>query len=186
MDNEFRNDPKLTQLIADCKQGSRRAQHKLFKTYYGQLLGVCMRYAGSSDEAEDMLSEGFLKIFSNLGQYEETGSFEAWMKRVITHAAIDYQRRYKTLIETVEYENISEVEIQRYDVNTAIEKISGDELMQLIQELPPMSRTVFNLYIFENYSHSEIAEMLNIKEGTSHWHLNFARNTLKEKINNIR
>ena len=104
----------------------------------------------------------------------------------MTNAAIDFQRKYKTLIETVEYESVSETELQRYDVNPALEKLSGDELMELIQELPPVSRLVFNLYIFENYTHAEIAEKLNIKEGTSHWHLNFARNTLKQKIINNR
>lgn len=186
MDIEIRNDSKLTQLIADCKRGSHRAQHKLFKTYYSHMFGICMRYASNPDEAEDMLSEGFLKIFSNLEQYEETGSFEAWMKRVMTNAAIDFQRKYKTLIETVEYESVSEIDLQRYDVNPALDKISSDELMELIQELPPVSRLVFNLYIFENYTHTEIAEKLNIKEGTSHWHLNFARNTLKKKISNLR
>lgn len=181
-----RNDPKLMQLIYDCKHGSRRAQHKLFKTYYSPLFSICMRYASNPDEAEDMLSEGFMKIFSNLDHYEESGSFEAWMRRVMTNAAIDFQRKYKTLIETVEYDSVTETDIQRYDLNPALERLSGDELMELIQELPPVSRLVFNLYIFENYTHAEIAEELNIKEGTSHWHLNFARNTLKKRISNTR
>lgn len=176
------NDNVIKQLIADCIARKSKAQHKLFKTFFSSMFNVCVRYANNYEEAQDMLNEGFFKIFSNLDKYENKGSFEAWMKRVMANSAIDYQRKYKTLIYTVEFDTIPEMELERFSENNAIEKMSGDELMSLIQQLPPMSRTVFNLYIFENYSHAEISKMLNIKEGTSHWHLNFARNKLKKDI----
>jgi len=177
------NDDKvITQLIADCIANNSTAQHKLFKSYYSSMFNVCMRYATDYNEAQDMLNEGFLKIFSNLDKYENRGSFEAWMKRVMANAALDYQRKYKTLINTVQYDTVPEIEIESYDENRALSKMSGDELMLLIQHLPPMSKNVFNLYVFENYSHAEISQMLNIKEGTSHWHLNFARTKLKKEI----
>lgn len=179
------NDEKeIKQLIAGCCQNKHRAQHQLFKLFYGKVLAICMRYAKNEEEAEDMLNEGFLKIFANIDKYTDTeeGSFNAWLKRVVVNAAIDYQRKYKTLISTTNYDDIPPMEIAAYDENTAISKLSADELLNMIQQLPPMSRNVFNLYIFENYSHTEIAQMLDIKEGTSHWHLNFARTKLKAMI----
>ncbi|HNW68133.1 MAG TPA: sigma-70 family RNA polymerase sigma factor [Bacteroidales bacterium] len=170
------------QLIAACLSNSRKGQHKLFKLYYGKMTAVCMRYANNYDEAQDMLNEGFMKIFANLDKYADEGSFEAWMKRVMVNAAIDYQRKYKTIVQTVNYEVVPEVEIATFDENKAISKMSADELLALIQKLPPTSRNVFNMYVFENYSHAEISKILDMKQGTSHWHLNFARTKLKELI----
>lgn len=175
---------ELMQLVADCRAEKRRAQHKLFKLFYGDVMAVCMRYAKDEEEAQDMLSEGFIKIFANLDKFTE-GSFKAWVKKVAVNTAIDYQRKYKTLTQMTDIEEVSEVEIQSYDENTALSKISTDELLALIQKLPSTTRSVFNLYVFEGYPHAEIAEMLQMKEGTSHWHLNFARTKLKEMINEI-
>lgn len=141
-----------------------------------------MRYADTTDEADDMLNEGFLKVFSNLDKYENTGSFESWMKRVMTNAAIDYRRKYGLKMEVVDIDSVPEAIIPRHGENEAIGKLSSEEIILLIQRLPPASRTVFNLYVFENYSHAEIAQQLNISEGTSAWHLNFARSRLKNEI----
>lgn len=175
---------ELMQLVADCRAEKRRAQHKLFKLFYGDVMAVCIRYAKDEEEAQDMLSEGFIKIFANLDKFTE-GSLKAWVKKVAVNTAIDYQRKYKTLTQMTDIEEVSEVEIQSYDENTALSKISTDELLALIQKLPSTTRSVFNLYVFEGYPHAEIAEMLQMKEGTSHWHLNFARTKLKEMINEI-
>ena len=177
-------DEELMQLIADCRAEKRRAQHRFFKLFYSEVMAVCMRYAKDEDEAQDMLSEGFIKIFANLDKFAE-GSFKAWMKRVVVNAAIDYQRKYKTLTQTTDIEEVGEVEIQNFDENTALSKITTDELLALIQQLPPATRSVFNLYVFEGYPHAEIAKILQMKEGTSHWHLNFARTKLKEMIHEI-
>lgn len=170
------------QLIEGCKKGRRRDQHKLFKTYYGQLFAVCMRYASCHDEAQDLVNEGFLKIFSGLDQYEASGSFEAWMKTVTVHAALDYLRKHHHSEEIPDSDGITDDVLDTYGENEALSKLSTDEIMELIQKLPPMSRSVFNLYVFEDLSHADIAKQLNIKEGTSHWHLNFARTKLKEWI----
>lgn len=174
-------DEELMQLIADCRAEKRRAQHRFFKLFYSEVMAVCMRYAKDEEEAQDMLSEGFIKIFANLDKFAE-GSFKAWVKRVAVNAAIDYQRKYKTLTQMDDIEEISELELLHYDENTALSKISTDELLSLIQQLPPTTRSVFNLYVFEGFQHAEIAETLQMKEGTSHWHLNFARTKLKEMI----
>lgn len=182
MEPKLKQPKEYTQLIAECIAEKRQAQHLLFKTFYSSLFHVCYRYASNYEEAQDMLNEGFMKIFKNLDKYKDSGSFEGWMKRVMANAALDYQRKHKTTIETVEYDSVDNGAMVQFDENNAISKISSDELMLLIQKLPFMSRSVFNLYVFEDYSHSEIATILQIKEGTSHWHLNFARNKLKQLI----
>lgn len=178
------NDEKVMQLITDCLANKRRAQHQFFKLFYSRAMGVCMRYAQDENEAMDMLNEGFLKVFSNLEKFTETegGSFDAWFKKVMVHTAIDYQRKYKTLVQKVDYEDIPAAEIQLTNENEAISKLSADELLRLIQLLPPTTRQVFNLYVFEDLPHAEIAKLLDMKEGTSQWHLNQARTKLKEMI----
>jgi len=173
---------KVAAWVDGCRKGSRIAQHKLFKFFYNSMCRLCMRYADSTDEADDMLNEGFLKVFSNLDKYENTGSFESWMKRVMINAALDYRRKYAAKVQTVDLDIVQDVDLPHYDENNAVSKLSSDEIVSLIQKLPLASRTVFNLYVFENYSHAEIAKQLNISENTSAWHLNFARTRLKEEI----
>lgn len=180
--NKQTSEAEIMQLIAGCLAEKRRSQHQFFKLYYGKAMSVCSRYAKGEEEAMDMVSEGFMKVFSNLHKYKPEGSFDAWFKQVIVRTAIDYQRRYKTLTQIVDYEEIPETDLELTDENGALAQISANELLGLIQQLPPVSRNVFNLYVFEDYPHGEIAKMLGIKEGTSHWHLNFARTKLKEMI----
>ena len=103
------SEEEVEQLIADCLAEKRRAQHKLFKQFYGTAFAVCMRYAKGEEEAQDMLNEGFIKVFANLQKFQNKpeGSFEGWLKRVVVNAAIDYQRRYKTLVQMTDYEDVS-------------------------------------------------------------------------------
>jgi len=171
-----------TQLIEGCIAQKRDAQHQLFKTFYSKMFGVCYRYAVNYEEAQDMVNEGFMKVFANLDKYKPTGTLESWMKRVVANAALDYQRRHKVGFDTVEYEQVNESQLAGFEENNVLGKLSSDEILELIQKLPAKSKSVFNLYVFENYSHKEIAEIMKIEEGTSHWHLNFARNKLKEMI----
>ena len=177
-----RENAKIARWVEESIQGRPRAQHKLFKHFYSPMFAVCMRYAGSTEEAEDMLNEGFLKVFSNLDKYENTGSFSAWMRKVMTNAALDYRRKYAMKFETTELDQLSNAPETGVDFNQAIAQMSADELVGLIQQLPATMRTVFNMYVMEGYSHSEIAAQLGITESTSGWHLNAARNRLKKKI----
>ncbi len=173
----------LEAIVRECLEGKRSAQHKLFKLYYSKMFALCYRYAHSKDEAQDVLSEGFMKVFTKLEQLQNVELLEGWIKRIMVHTALDYQRKYKTqTLATLEYEEVSDAQMNSYEVNQALSKISSDELLELIQQLPPVSKAVFNMFIFEDYTHKEIADTLQIKEGTSHWHLNFARNKLKEWI----
>lgn len=176
---------ELLEWVRACRAGNARAQRKLFKRFYSTVMGICMRYAGSTDEAADMLSEGFLKVFSNLDKYEDTGSFEAWMKRVVCNAALDYRRKYDKRVETVDLDEISDNHLADSHVNDAVAKISSQEIVGLIQQLPSVTRTVFNMFVFEGFSHSEIAQQLNISENTSAWHVNNARTRLKNAIKQI-
>jgi RNA polymerase sigma-70 factor (ECF subfamily) len=171
------------QLIQDCIAGVQKAQYKLFREYYSDMMNVCLRYAGNREEAEDMLNEGFVKIFQNLNKYTDQNTPRAWMKRVMANAAIDYNRKYNShRFEQVPYDDLNENDLYISAEHAILHHLTRGELMDCIQALPYMSRQVFNLYIFENYSHADIAQMLNIKEGTSHWHLNHARTLLKTAL----
>ena len=176
---------EVQEWVRACREGSSRAQRKLFKHFYSMVMSICMRYAGSTDEAADMLNEGFLKVFSNLDKYENTGSFEAWLKRVVSHVALDYRRKYSQRVDLVEIDGLQEVQVADFSVNDAVSKMSSQELVGLIQLLPPMTRTVFNLFVFEGYSHKEISRQLEITENTSAWHVNSARAKLKEAIRKL-
>lgn len=173
---------EVLQWVQDCRSGSTRAQHKLFKYFYSSAMSVCMRYAGSTDEAADMLNEGFLKVFSNLDKYENSGSFEAWLKRVVCNTALDYRRKYDRNVNLVDIDDVQDSHFSDYNVNDAISKISSEEIVGLIQQLPPVTRVVFNMFVFEGFSHREIAQKLDISENTSAWHVNQARCRLKESI----
>ncbi len=175
----------MLEWVHACRAGNARAQRKLFKHFYSTVMGICMRYAGSTDEAADMLNEGFLKVFSNLDKYEDTGSFEAWMKRVVCNAALDYRRMYDKRVDMVDLDEVSDNHLTDYHVNDAVAKMFSQEIVGLIQQLPAVTRTVFNMFVFEGFSHSEIAQQLNITENTSAWHVNNARTRLKNAIKQI-
>lgn len=178
----MRDQSELLEWVRACREGNARAQRKLFKHFYGTVMAICMRYAGNSDEADDMLNDGFLKVFSNLDKYEDTGSFEGWMKRVVRNAALDYRRKYDKKVDFVDIEEITDSQMADYHINDAVSRISSQEMVNLIQQLPPVTRVVFNLFVFEGFSHAEIAQQLNISENTSAWHVNNARTRLKNAI----
>ena len=183
MNIHAKNDEK--QLILDCIANKRKAQYKLFKKFFSSMMNVCLRYASDYSEAEDMLNEGFIKVFANLQKYEGRSSLESWIRRIMANNAIDYQRKHKSSMNMVSYDEIAEIEVEKTDYNRAIDKLSYEAILACVQQLPPVSKQVFNLYVFDDYTHKEIAETLNIKEGTSHWHLNFARNKLKEMLQHL-
>ena len=177
-----RENDEITRMIEGCREGSRRAQRAFFKRFYSPMFGLCLRYADSTDEAEDMLSEGFLKVFSNLDKYENTGSFESWMKRVMANAALDHRRKYHRNVNYADLEEVEDSIAVGFDVNAAIGRMRSEDMVALIQQLPTATRTVFNLFVLEGFSHAEIAQQLNISEGTSAWHVNAARARLKKEI----
>lgn len=141
---------------------------------------VCLRFCRSRHEAEEILQEGFIKVFSALHQYRDTGSFEGWVRKIMVNTALQRYRSQSALhavvsLELAQTNTLSENE-------EVISGLSAKELLALIQELPSAYRMVFNLYVFEGYHHKEIAVMLDISEGTSKSNLHDARRWLKEKI----
>lgn len=170
-------------IIEGCIAGKRSAQSALYRKYASVMLAVCLRYAQNRDEAEDILQEAFLKIFQNISSYRKEGSFEGWMKRVMINHALNYYRRNRKLPYQADIDNINETEIMNREEQQANHApVSAEKLIALIQMLPPGYRMVFNMYVFEEYSHKEIAGFLNISENTSKTQLLKARRMLRKKL----
>jgi RNA polymerase sigma factor (sigma-70 family) len=166
------------ELIHSCIKGNRNSQRLLYEQFSAKMFALCLRYAKDRMEAEDFLQEGFIKIFTNLGQYKFEGSFEGWVRRIMVTTALQHLRKDKQQAEYELPENHLAV-ADEYDVT---DKLSADELMAQIQSLPTGYRTVFNLYILEEFSHKEIAAELGISEGTSKSQLARARVFLQKMI----
>jgi len=169
------------EIIALCIKGDRNACRQLFSMYSGKLMALCYRFSRDKSEAEDMLQEGFVRIFDKLNLYSGQGSLESWMRRVMINNALKYKQKHVTKYNYSEIENY-----HIYDPNPSIiDELSKDEIIGLIQTMPAGYKTVFNLYVIEGYSHKEIASMLEIGESTSRSQLVKARTLLKEKLSNL-
>lgn len=167
----------LENIIIGCQQNDTRSQKALFDTLGSKMYGICYRYAGNVDDANDILQDGFLKTFEKIHQFKFEGSFEGWMRRIFVNTALErFRNQYKVI-------NIQdgwrEIDNGYEDI---VSSITVDELVKLVQGLSPKYRTVFNLFAIEGYSHKEIAEMLKISEGTSKSNLSRARTILQEKV----
>jgi RNA polymerase sigma-70 factor (ECF subfamily) len=172
------------QLIKDCKRGDRKAQFQLYKSCFNVLMGVCMRYQKNEEDAKAILNQGFLKILNNLDKYQPEVPFIAWIRRIMINTIIDDFRKNRKVKELIEYQDFSENGTfnSMVDFNEADKRFDAENLELLIKELPPMSRKVFNLFAIDGYAHKEIALMLEISDGTSKWHLNFARKKLQSMM----
>jgi len=168
----------LDELVKACKKNRPDAQKKLYDLFSKKMFGVCLQYAKDYTEAEDILQDGFIKVFTKMSQFDFKGSFEGWVRRIMVNCALERYRKQNLLY------NVSE--ITDYDIRFAQEdtmgEISSKELLGIIQELSPQYKIVFNLYAIEGYAHQEIAEMLGISVGTSKSNLSRARVILQEKV----
>lgn len=174
------------EIIVGCKEKNPIFQKKLYEKYYNLFLKICVRYTKNLHDAENILHDSYIKIFSNLVDYESKGSFEGWMKRIVVNCCLDFLRskELKNQKQTIMPDELSTIQFTSREHN-ALDQLSMNELLNLVQTLPHTSQTVFNLFIFDGYSHKEISEMLEISEGTSQWHVNNARKTLQQKIKNL-
>jgi len=135
------------------------------------------------EDAEQLINDGFLKIFTNIDKYGGTGSFEGWMRRVMVNTCLDYLRsKYLKDAKMMSMHSVPADEAPVAMIGDAVENINFKELVTLIQSLPAMTRTVFNMYVFDGYNHGQIGEQLEISEKTSQWHLHKARTLLQKKI----
>jgi len=169
-------------LIHGCIAGKRDYQNILYRKYASAMLAICFRYAKDKDEAEDILQDGFIKAFDKLTDYRFDGSFEGWLKRIFVTTALNYYRSNSKMGFKVDFSEIQESYQADEEVVSENSNLSENELMGLIQSLPNGYKMVFNMYVFEDYSHKEIAETLGISENTSKTQLMKARNFLKKGI----
>lgn len=163
------------ELIKQCLKNDQRAQRMLFDMFSPKMMSVCMRYASNRDEAEDILQDGFVKVFSKLNLYKGDGSFEGWIRRTIINTALDQIRRTKKNIIDVD---LSEADYLAGEDEKVVSRLRTEEVMQIIQNMPDGYRTVFNLFAIEGYSHKEIADELGVTESTSKTQYKKARNYL--------
>ena len=170
-------------LITDCINRNSKAEFELFKICFSYLMSICIRYTKNEETAKEVLNIGFYRILSNLSKYKTEVPFKAWIRRVMINTLINEYKKEKIHYDNVLYvENYYETD-NYADINEAITKINADDIYEMIAKLPPASKQVFNLYYIDGFKHKEIAELLNITEGTSKWHLNSAKEKLKEMIN---
>ena len=165
-------------LIRGCLEGDRRMQQELYNRFSPRMYAVCLRYAGNAEEAEDILQEGFIKIYKKLGSYRGEGSFEGWIRRIFVNTAIEHFRR-KTYQQPITEQHENSVEGKYLSV---LDNLAVKDVMKLIQDLSPGYRTVFNLYVVEGYTHKEIGDMLGISEGTSKSQLSRAKVILQDMV----
>ncbi|HBF87106.1 MAG TPA: hypothetical protein DDX39_00580 [Bacteroidales bacterium] len=167
------------EVIAGCIKCNRKAQKMLFDKFSPVLFAICLRYSKSREEAEDVLQEGFVKIFSNIKQFKGEGSFEGWLKRIMINTAISNYRNSLKYYYHEEVENVSEEIANEEEPDY---EYSMNDLMQLINELPDGYRVIFNMYVIEEYKHKEIAEILDIDVGTSKSQFSRAKKMLQKKL----
>lgn len=166
-------------LIEQCISGNAKAQYTLFETYSRKMMGVCLRYTKNQDEANDILQEGFIKVFSKLKDFTFSGSFEGWIRRIIVNTALDHIRKNAKFVDDIQ---LDVVDYQVGSDETILESLMAEDLMQLIQTMPTGYKVVFNMYAIEGYSHQEIATALGVSESTSKTQYLRAKNYLKTKI----
>lgn len=166
-------------LIQKCIAGSRLHQKSLFDMYSKKMMTVCLRYGRDQQEAEDILQEGFIKVFKSLEKYKYKGSFEGWIRKIILNTALNkVSKKYFSH----ERDNIDDYDALEATTPEIISTLSVEEILKIISQLPKGYKIVFNLYAIEGYSHKEIAEMLEIEEGTSRSQLAKARKMLQEQV----
>jgi RNA polymerase sigma factor (sigma-70 family) len=165
-----------TELLTACIAHDRLAQRKLYEQFYGYAFNVCLRYSRNETEAGEMVNDGFLRVFKGLSSFRQEGSFKPWLKRVLINSSLNYLRKKQTLL--VSISNTAEPEFP----DISVSGLQYQDILGAIQHLPPMYRSVFNLYEIEGYSHQEISKVLKISAVTSRSNLMRAKTKLKAML----
>ncbi|MFY9151329.1 MAG: RNA polymerase sigma factor [Prolixibacteraceae bacterium] len=169
---------EFDQLIKDCVAGKQKALAQLYHIFSAKMYGVCLRYAKDASEAEDNLQDGFIKVFTSLKNFRNEGSLEGWIRRIMINVSLEKLRKQNKMYPV---EDVAVYDTVNFS-DDVIAKISADDLLKLVQELPPRYRLVFNLYVIEGLSHEEIAKEMLITQGTSKSNLSRAREIMKKKV----
>ena len=173
--------PADIELINGCINNNRKAQEQLYARFYGPMASICLRYTKNEDDAIEVLHNGFLKVYKNIHTYDMSkASLYTWIRKIVVNSAIDFIRQ-RNRFAVVELEKAEEPGIDA----DAVQRLSAQELLKLVQQLSPATQTVFNLYVIEGYNHREIANLIGISEGTSKWHLSEARRQLQKLLQTL-
>ena len=167
----------LDRIIDKCKEGDRQAAEKIYQIFSAKMFALCLRFSKDRADAEDTLQDGFIKIFTSIGQYTGKGSCEGWMKRIMINTAMEKFRKNPPLQIVEELPEIEDNE----DIDEEV-SIPEEVLADFVNQLPERYKMVFNLYVIEEMSHKDIAALLGINEGTSKSNLARAREILKRKV----
>lgn len=171
-------------LVKECIKGNAKAQRLLFDKFSQKMLGVCLRYTKSQDEAEDALQEGFVKAFSKLKDFSNQGSLEGWIRRIMVNTSLDAIRKNTKFMKDV---SIDTVDYQIGNEDFIVEGLNAEDLMKLINSMPDGYKVIFNMFAIEGYSHQEISTTLGISESTSKSQYmrakGYLRNRLEAKVN---
>jgi RNA polymerase sigma-70 factor (ECF subfamily) len=166
-------------LIIECVNGNPRAQRLLFDKFARKMLSVCLRYAKNEEQAEDVLQDGFVKVFGKLKDFKSEGSLEGWIRRIMVNTALDQIRKNNKLLGDT---NIDDVGYKIENNDFIVEKMIAEDLMKMVQAMPEGYKVVFNMFAIEGYSHGEIATTLGISENTSKSQYSRARAYLRERL----
>jgi RNA polymerase sigma factor (sigma-70 family) len=180
---DLTNNEQVKKVVKGCKKGNRQSQRILYEALYNKMLGVCMRYGNDPKEAEDLVQDGFIKVFAKIKTYNYKGSLEGWIRRLIVNNAIDQLRKKKKMLYSYEEEaginNMEDTDAKETEEKKLLQ-LEAEKIIGLIQKLSPAYRAVFNMYVIENMSHKEIAEKLNIAVGSSKSNLSKAKIRLRK------
>ena len=174
------NQENLDIILNGCRRGKRAAQKALYHHFYSYALTVALHYSKNREEAEEIVHDGFLKVFAKMHQFSGTGSFKAWLRRILVNVAIDYSRKHKKKVEDFKVIPIDATSVK----NEALNRLELEDVWALLQQLPPSYRMVFNLHVLEGFTHPEIAVKLGISVGTSKSNLARAKKKLQELTKN--
>lgn len=176
--NHMVEDRNLSKLIAGCQSSDEGSQLALYRHYYSYGMGICLRYARNRESALEILNDGFLKVFTKIDQYDKTYPFRPWLRKILVNGAIDHFRKYDQKKNRDDFRPLT----HPLTHNNALDQLAFEDLMSVMQTIPPSYRMAFNLYVVENMSHAEIAQELGISIGTSKSNLAKARNKIKELL----
>ncbi|MFT3910149.1 MAG: sigma-70 family RNA polymerase sigma factor [Ferruginibacter sp.] len=165
-------------IIRGCQQNDILCQEQLYKLFYPEMIKVCSRYATDSDGAGTIYNNAMLRVFKSIGEYKEEGKLRAWVKTIVVHCCIDFCKKKMVLAEELSEDTNEEVSISSDVFNV----VSAKEIQKIIADLPQATAVVFNMYVYEGYTHKQIGENLGISDGTSKWHFSEAKRILKSKI----
>lgn len=165
-------------IIRGCQQNDLLCQEQLYKLFYPEMIKVCARYAKDSDGAGTIYNNALLRVFKSIGEYKEEGKLRAWVKTIVVHCCIDFCKKKMVLSEALSENNNEEVSISSDVFNI----VSAKEIQKIVGELPQATAVVFNMYVYEGFTHRQIGENLGISDGTSKWHYSEAKRLLKIKI----